>query len=731
MAVQSHAPDQLPATIKADIFCEDCSALLTKPLIPSKQFRLTDRKSLSRAIAASCKLCTTLYEAWSMKSQQAYFDTDELREYALQAETLQYWVWPRFLREDEHETSTKTVAGDRRIPCINIVAIANCSSDDSSRYAEVVETAMQGPLHIAARLPIIEVEFKLSLIEGRCDNVAGRPMSEHVDLGDCKKWVDDCMLTHTACPRPLLCELPKRVIDVGDSASAETLRLVHGRGLRAQYNALSHCWGARPPLKTTSATLESHLEGIPWIDLPKSFQDAVVVIRYLGYRYLWVDSLCIVQDDPTDWREQLPQMVSIYSNAAVTIAASGAKDAYEGFLKPRALYTPSATLYVDSGAEGEHAVVEVSPVIVGHRGGYDDADSHSRHHWREEPPILASRAWAFKERLLSPRLLHFGTARAYFECNTHFACEGIAYPTENLIVQPRVAAKNALCRRDSVEDVMRSWYRMIEEYSTLFLTYEDDKLPSLAGLAKNFEAILGDEYCAGLWRSRIIEGCMWSNRKSKSGFELKPSKRRSAFPAQSYVPSWSWASCDYPHQSDYSHVVSEDDVRWDIDAEVVDVRLHDARGTRPGLPAYDQIIVRGRLKTGVVDDALLFEDYQSFPWHDSNARILGLVHFDDPDVAKQWRSSVAISTPSRKRAQILLLAASRAGDNAWKKLPTWIALLMEPLQSPGSPLGQDAIPTYRRVGLCTDQYYAWLTPGDFPYGTGWFDDGLRTTIRIV
>lgn len=122
------------------------------------------------------------------------------------------------------------------------------------------------------------------------------PRSSHSDgcLTLAKSWLSDCLRNHPQCGIHMVPKLPRRVIDV------ETGRLrlfITEDGTRGHWVALSHCWGKANTFKTTLKTIESHKRGIEWEELPKTFKDAVIVTRALGVRYLWIDSLCIIQDD--------------------------------------------------------------------------------------------------------------------------------------------------------------------------------------------------------------------------------------------------------------------------------------------------------------------------------------------------------------------------------------------------------------------------------------------------
>ena len=107
--------------------------------------------------------------------------------------------------------------------------------------------------------------------------------------------LEECNLHHSRCSVTELPTLPTRVVAVGNANTSPKLLCTQGE--RAEYLALSHCWGTEQNFTTTTATLSERTRGIAWADLPKSFQDAITLARTLGFSYVWIDSLCILQDD--------------------------------------------------------------------------------------------------------------------------------------------------------------------------------------------------------------------------------------------------------------------------------------------------------------------------------------------------------------------------------------------------------------------------------------------------
>ncbi|OCL09516.1 HET-domain-containing protein [Glonium stellatum] len=167
---------------------------------------------------------------------------------------------------------------------------------------------------------------------GNFREVHENPLSEGC-IERVKEMLDLCLQAHPMCNPTPSAYLPARVIDIGTDTSAPKLCALVLK--KVNYVTLSHCWGAFQPLTTTKATLAERQEGIDWDALPKTFQEAIKLTRILGIRYIWIDSLCIVQDDRDDWETEAMKMGEIYRNAYLTIAASLSRVGSEGFLKPR------------------------------------------------------------------------------------------------------------------------------------------------------------------------------------------------------------------------------------------------------------------------------------------------------------------------------------------------------------------------------------------------------------
>ncbi len=333
-------------------------------------------------------------------------------------------------------------------------------------------------------------------------------------------WIDDCERNHSICRRPPG-PLPTRVLDVG--RDGDDPRLLEASGRVALYITLSHCWGPNPGgvIRTERATIEDHLQRIPISRLSNTFASAVQITRSLGIRYLWIDSLCIVQDDEADWERESAKMGDIYAQAFATIAAAGSPVPHVGCFIPRTLAGHVSVPF--SKKSPARVLVRPRP------RGFNKL--------RESP--LQRRAWVAQERALSRRTIHYDIDQVLFECDGSKATEDCV-PVEEYAeakawakFRPAYEAKDGHPGGDFIWD----WYEMVEDYTARALTQGSDKLPAVSGIAKIMERKTGESYVAGLWRSHLEFGLLWSRNPTNW---LTPPPPECGFRA----PSWSWASLD-------------------------------------------------------------------------------------------------------------------------------------------------------------------------------------------
>jgi hypothetical protein len=322
-----------------------------------------------------------------------------------------------------------------------------------------------------------------------------------------------CMDHHTACKRSPS-TLPTRVIDVGCSnGSQNSPRLFISNGLVAPYLALSYCWGKKTSMVLEKKTLCMFQEGIPDEALPATIRHAVEVTQKLGFRYLWVDALCIVQDDASDWETEASRMCDVYQDATLTIAGSESDDRYTGLFW--------------------HRSVKIAACGIGECFNiYVQRDESKAKDF--ENAILKTRGWTLQEEILSSAILHYRPSALFWECRTHLITEKGKTSMSHPIL------KNFMLRTGSADQLLgprnthwNVWYLIIEHYTShRKLTRLSDALPALAGLAAKWEkeGWQTGRYLAGLWEGDLPQALLWK------GAEVSSQQNK-------LVPSWTWASC--------------------------------------------------------------------------------------------------------------------------------------------------------------------------------------------
>lgn len=222
-------------------------------------------------------------------------------------------------------------------------------------------------------------------------------------LATIKGWINECKSSHQYCKTPSHQTLPTRLTDV----QPLNPRLVSTAGQTGTYATLSYCWALSPSnpfasmYSTMLATLSSRMSGMPFADMPKTFQDAILVTRALGLKYLWIDALFIIQDSPADVAHEIGTMHAVYGNCEISICATSSTSTKSGFLSPRQDVQPLVTVPFIPSEGGE----------AGEYGFYDTATFPARNDWQNvEEAEWNTRAWMFQERILPPRVLHFGTS---------------------------------------------------------------------------------------------------------------------------------------------------------------------------------------------------------------------------------------------------------------------------------------------------------------------------------
>ena len=378
---------------------------------------------------------------------------------------------------------------------------------------------------------------------------------------------------------------PARVVKVG----AEAISLVDfdPDTMGGGFAALSYPWGSaadlehNPPYLALASTLDDLRAGISVTRLPLTIRHAVSLCVILEIGYLWVDSLCIIQDSPNDWEIEASKMETVYSASKLTIIAAAAKSCHDGISES----TPPDSISLFLSTEPVFQVIARKPA----RSGY-----HQRRYNMIVADTLATRGWAYQEEFLSSRYMKIATDDVQWKCQVGASCICGESPAE----QTEPTAETVT--------MLETWEDIVEDFSRRSLTVETDRLVAFSGIARRFapifdDAVEGDEssYVAGLWRSDLVKQLQWVSMApyldDEKGF-YKPS----CFVA----PTFSWASVPgvlYPKRP-----MVRDGVRVQFESlcDVLDVGTKlEAINNRFGKVSSGSVILRGPVIPCIVEPA--------------------------------------------------------------------------------------------------------------------------------
>lgn len=305
------------------------------------------------------------------------------------------------------------------------------------------------------------------------------------------------------------------------------------------YATISHRWGGNNECLTTKTSLPQRISGIPWNELPVSFQDAATVAWEQGIRYLWIDSLCIIQDDSADWEWHAKNMCYIYENSILNIGLTSSPDNTVSCLGRRwldrtggvSVESKSISVRIQGKDHVFHSRVplHLAHRTFDHRSPSDTRGAHVEDDIlvQEAAPLL-TRGWVFQERMLAPRMVHFHISEMVWECRTATLCEcsGINMDRPNDDLKKAIGVNDSPPLSPDFSQhpksvvvslaVQRSWARAVAQYTRLRLTRNSDRLAALAGLARQAKRLSGFDYLAGLLfedKSDFARQLAWHTQK--------------------------------------------------------------------------------------------------------------------------------------------------------------------------------------------------------------------------
>jgi hypothetical protein len=306
-----------------------------------------------------------------------------------------------------------------------------------------------------------------------------------------KRWISDCSTFHEHVS-PIRNLTPTRLIKLG-SHEDERPRLYSPKH-PVVFAALSYRWGSGKQSETTKDNVTERYQELETSDFPKTLQDAIYITQRLGLECIWIDRVCIIQDDKEDWANEASLMADIYASAHVVLSATATEDCRDGFLQKRT--KPLLIQYAQNGQDSQEVY----------------ARRIRNHNCRRDQPVtnytLFNRGWCMQERFLARRIIHFLPDEILFECQAGRECEcgGASDESDPAIFEPggynefgRMQAAKSMKVRDFTID----WTSIVGRYSRMKLTYREDSLPALSGLAAYVQHLNPGNYIAGLWEKDI------------------------------------------------------------------------------------------------------------------------------------------------------------------------------------------------------------------------------------
>lgn len=480
-----------------------------------------------------------------------------------------------------------------------------------------------------------------------------------------RSWIRECDEKHAYCNtfREALSgqQGPARLIDVGVEGNERVCICEAVFEGTEQYAALSYCWGHDQESKTKDANIKERCEGFALKDLSETIQDAISTTRKLRLRYLWVDAICIVQDNKVDCNQELPKMDQIYSGAAFTISAARVERADESFLRDRDLCETHGSICQVKYRRSSESASNIRSAFL----------SATRLDITHHDPI-DSRGWTFQERLRSFRVLQFGRKQTVWECPTGtFVDGGENYfhdtSSKRLFtgkvtdsIYPHLLDDQSSTAKKDLDLALGNWQDLVMEYTKRNLSQKADRLPAFAAIAKAFGSFLqveSDQYIAGLWKFDICMQLRW--RRPDDMAVNKWCNQR-------HGPTWSWASLEGPVIFDHPRLptgvvtlqaVREDD--WQIRWKLVDFKY--------GEVEFAQLMVRGFLRLSNWKDGL----FGGVRFDTGEFVVLPLYAYWDSDEAKPldvWCLEIITSSSSITGSTSSGLLLTHAGGIVFKRL---------------------------------------------------------------
>ncbi|KAJ5928311.1 hypothetical protein N7466_007267 [Penicillium verhagenii] len=419
--------------------------------------------------------------------------------------------------------------------------------------------------------------------------VTARPLRTDVDSEMARTqmqlWLEECK-KHKICSIPReKTFLPSRLIEVSPQGQQQPRIVECTTDMYGVYATLSYCSGKKAFTTLSKSNYAQFALALEVETLPPTFRDAIEITRTLSIPYLWIDALCIFQDDEEEKVRHTGKMKELLSSSALTIIAASSEDVYQGFIHPRAHQEILHTIPFRMGPDNFGSM------------SINELNAACSEEWNEP---IAKRAWPLQEQILSNRTLVFTTKTMTWKCHDgaqnfgnslyfpHYLGNGFNDNDEKESLNLHSLLLNEHEAGNSQDKALSCWLRIVTEYSLRATSLERDRLNALAGVASHlsFFAALGPGYFAGLWQHELARQLTWytSDWHKSLGEDESLNIRR---PIKYRAPSWSWASLDGGVVHFDCYYDDEDEESPDVICEIMDCST---KATFPKLNPLGEIL---------------------------------------------------------------------------------------------------------------------------------------------
>ncbi len=353
-------------------------------------------------------------------------------------------------------------------------------------------------------------------------------------LSTITSWLSDCISNHERC-KLSVGYLPKRLIFIGslECPLPKIVQTTHLSSSDTKYVALSHCWGPALPIRTLKSNEAMFSKGIPFALIPQTFRDTLRIAEALGIQYVWIDALCIVQDDPLEWEVETTRMKDTYSGAILTIAASDASQSTEGCFIEHDSATESSLGTLGAGDDRNLLAFFTTPSSMGRLSSIVRIEAGDVREATKDS-VLSTRGWVLQEQILSRRIVSCMHLSLHWQCMSTYKTESGA----TFHIREGETGSKGLPQlvRDAPNTVNDdAWRNWIANYSNRQFSFWKDRLPALSGIVQYYQEVTGDSPILGLWERSLPKDLLWVRTGAHSNYGKSFENLD--------IPSWSWLSC--------------------------------------------------------------------------------------------------------------------------------------------------------------------------------------------